>query len=247
MLCDALRLNGSPGDVVHEILSIHRFNGLFLEGIFTHFATSDERDKTYARRQFTLFQTLLKDLETAGVKVPLRHAANSGAIIDMPETHLDMVRAGISVYGLYPSPDVNQTRIRLKPVLTLKAKIIHLKEVPAGTRISYGGTHVAKTATTVATVAAGYGDGYNRRLSNCGHMLVRGRPVPIIGRVCMDLTMIDVGAVPGVCLGDEAVLIGRQGEAALPAEALAEALGTINYEVVTALTPRVPRIYINKG
>ena len=243
LVCDELRLE-RKSRAVDEIAAIGKCKGLCLEGVFTHFATSDEKDKTYARRQFSLFQTLLRDLDTAGIRIPIRHAANSGAIIDMPETHLDMVRAGVSVYGLYPSPDVDHARIVLIPALALKAKVLYVKQVPAGTRISYGGTHVTPSATTVATVAAGYGDGYNRRLSNCGSMLIHGQRVPIIGRVCMDLTMVDVGRIPGVRIGDEAVLIGRQGEARLSAEELAQTLATINYEVVTALTGRVKRVYI---
>lgn len=241
--CDGLRLDGS-GRAIEEIAAMAGLKGLALEGVFTHFATSDERDKTYALQQFSFFQALLQELNAAGVQVPIRHAANSGAIIDLPQTHLDMVRAGISVYGLYPSPEVDRTRVSLKPVLALKAEILHVKRVPAGTRISYGGTHVTPAATTVATVAAGYGDGYNRRLSNRGSMLVGGRRVPIIGRVCMDLTMVDVGQVPGVRVGDEAVLIGRQGDIELTADELAATLETINYEVVTALTDRVKRVYL---
>jgi alanine racemase len=172
------------------------------------------------------------------------HAANSGAIIDMPETHLDMVRAGISVYGFYPSRQVDLSRIDLHPALALKARITHIKQVPAGTRISYGGTWQASRPTTIATVPVGYGDGYSRLLSNQGQMLVHGQRAPIVGRVCMDLTMLDVGQIDNVKVEDEVVLIGRQGDETISADELATQLKTINYEVVTTLMARVPRVFI---
>lgn len=223
---------------------ISRIDGLVIQGIFTHFATADQADKGYARRQFDLFSRLLDRLASRGVKVGLRHAANSGAIMEMPETHLDMVRAGISLYGLYPSEEVDRGRIDLKPALSLKARIVHLKPVTAGTCISYGCTFQTRKPTVIATVPIGYADGYSRGLSNRGTMLVRGQRVPIVGRVCMDLTMIDVGGVPGVSMGDEVVLIGRQNGAGISADEVAATLSTINYEVVAALTDRVPRVYI---
>jgi len=237
--------DGSGIDEAAETVeSISRIDSLIVQGIFTHFATADQADKRYARRQFDLFSRLLDRLGTRGVKVGLRHAANSGAIMEMPETHLDMVRAGISLYGLYPSDEVDRGRIDLKPALSLKARIVHLKPVAAGTCISYGCTYQAPKPTTIATVPIGYADGYSRGLSNRGTMLVRGQRVPIVGRVCMDLTMIDVGGVPDVSVDDEVVLIGRQNGAGLSADEVAAALGTINYEVVAALTDRVPRVYI---
>jgi alanine racemase len=154
------------------------------------------------------------------------------------------VRAGISAYGLYPSREVNLKRIDLHPALALKARIVHVKQVPAGTRISYGGTWQAARPTTIATVPVGYGDGYSRQLSNQGQMLVHGRRAPIAGRVCMDLTMLDVGPIDNVQVGDEVVLVGRQGEETITADEIAAQLKTINYEVVTTLMARVPRIYL---
>jgi alanine racemase len=242
LLQDALRV-GHTGRAASEIAAIAALENIFLEGVFTHFGASDEADKSYTHVQFSRFRELLDQLESMGMRNFLRHAANSGAIIDMPETHLDMVRAGISVYGLYPSQQVDQTRIDLRPALALKSSIIHLKQVPAGTKISYGGTYTTPRATTVATIAAGYGDGYSRQLSNRGSALVRGQRAPVIGRVCMDLTMIDVGTIAGASVGDEVVLIGRQGEAQLTADAVAAAADTINYEVVTAISARVARVY----
>jgi alanine racemase len=240
--CDALQLDISQQPVA-AIKAIIQLPGLEFQGLCTHFATADHGDKTFAHRQFSRFQALVADLEAAGIEIPIKHAANSGAIIDMPETHLDMVRAGISLYGLKPSPEVDLSRIDLRPALSLKARIIHLKTVPADTRISYGGTWTAPCATTIATIPVGYGDGYNRRLSNRGRMLVNGKRAPIVGRVCMDLTMLDVGHIDDVKVGDEAVLIGRQGEEEISADEIAELLGTINYEVVTALMARVERVY----
>ena len=240
---DALRLDDTESAVA-DITAIAQLPGIELQGVFTHFANADNRNKAYAHRQFDRFQQLLTALKNNGRKMPLQHAANSGAIIDMPETHLDLVRAGIATYGLYPSHDVNRNRIDLIPALQLKARIIQLKQVPANTPISYGCTYKTTATTTIATIPVGYGDGYSRMLSNRGHMLVRGQRAPIVGRICMDLTMLDVGHIDGVQEGDEVVLIGRQGGAAISADDIAVSTGTINYEVVTALSARVPRVSV---
>jgi alanine racemase len=217
--------------------------GISFKGIFSHFATADSRDKAFAEGQFRQFEACLAALEANHLQPPLRHMANSGAIIDLPATHLDMVRAGISVYGLYPSGEVQKERLVLRPALSLKARVIHLKTVPAGTPISYGCTWKASRDATIATIPIGYADGYNRGLSNKGMMIVGGRRVPIVGRVCMDLTMVDVTAVPGVKVGDEVVVVGHQGEAGISTDDVAAWNDTINYEVVAALTDRVPRVY----
>lgn len=232
------------GNAVKETLEIARLKGLDLEGVFTHFASADSADKTYAEQQFAIYLDFLADLKRAGLEVPVRHAANSGAIIDMPHTHLDMVRAGISLYGLYPSEEVDRSKITLKPALSLKARIIHLKAVAAGFSVSYGMTHTTTAPTTIATVPVGYADGYNRRLSNRGSMLVNGVRAPIAGRVCMDLTMLDVGHVPEVRLENEVVIIGRQGNNVISADEIAGLIGTINYEITSALTARVQRVYL---
>ncbi len=241
--CDELRAPGDNG-AIQEILEIDRLPGISIEGLYTHFATADHADKTYADQQFDSFLALVAALKSHGMALPLLHAANSAAIIDLPHTHLDLVRAGISVYGLYPSREVDRDRIDLRPALELKSTIIHLKHVPAGTKISYGCTYETGGPTTIATIPAGYGDGYSRRLSNCVPALVHGRRVPLVGRVCMDLSMVDVGQVDDAAVGDEVVLIGRQGDAFIAADEVADLLGTINYEVVTALTQRVSRVYI---
>jgi alanine racemase len=243
LACDDLRPPDN-GRALDEIRRIMALPGLVVEGIFTHFATADHAELDYARSQLRRFTELKAQLEAAGPTDLVWHAANSGAIMALPESHLSMVRAGIAVYGLYPSAQVDRGRLTLRPALALRAAIVHLKQVAAGTPISYGCTYRAPAATTIATVPAGYADGYHRALSNKGVMLVGGQRVPVVGRVCMDLTMIDVGRVPGVRVGDEVVLIGRQGDATLAADEVADLLGTINYEVVAALTERVPRVFI---
>ena len=241
--CDQLHVR-SDGDAIRKILEIDRLPGVTVKGLYTHFATADHADKAYADRQFARFLALTTALKSSGMTLPLLHAANSAAIIDMPQTHLDLVRAGISAYGLYPSREVARDRIALRPALELKSTIIQLKHVPAGTKISYGCTYETSAPTTIATIPAGYGDGYNRRLSNCAQVLVRGQRAPLVGRVCMDLSMVDVGHVNDAAVGDEVVLFGRQGDAFIGADDVADLLGTINYEVVTALTQRVSRVYI---
>ena len=241
--------NGNPDDIaaqnpVREIEAVTRLPGLTVEGIFTHFATADSADKSYANLQLDRFMDLLNRLQKEGLEPPVRHAANSGALIDMPDSHLDMVRPGIATYGLHPSDEVNQRIVDLKPVMMLKSKIIHLKRVAPGFNISYGITFQTKNHTTIATVPVGYADGFNRLLSSRGHMLVHGQRSPIVGRVCMDLTMLDVGGVAGVALEDEVVVLGEQGNEAVTADEIASSLDTINYEVVSTITGRVPRVYV---
>lgn len=240
----------SPSDMggtkrsLSDVAAIAALSGLELEGIFTHFANADSADKTDADSQFELFLAFLDQLLHAGLEIPLRHAANSAAIIDMPHSHLDMVRAGISIYGLYPSGEVNRDHVHLQPAMALKARIISLKAVPAGFKVGYGGTHEVDKATTIATIPIGYADGLNRRLSSRGQMLVAGHRVPIVGQVCMDLTMLDVGEVPDVNLNDDVVVFGRQGDAILHVDEMAALLDTINYEIVSTISPRVPRVYL---
>jgi len=229
---------------VREVETISRLANLEVEGIFTHFATSDSADKSYANSQLKRFMGFLDLLDRAGLRPPVRHAANSGAVIDMPDAHLDMVRPGIATYGLYPSDEVKKDHVALQPVMTLKSRIIHLKKVAAGFHISYGITYRTKKPTTIATVPVGYADGYNRLLSSRGHMLLHGHRVPIVGRVCMDLTMLDVGGLKDVKIEDEVVVFGQQGDGSVTADELAAILNTINYEIVTSISARVPRIYI---
>ena len=240
---------GNPGDrpttdPVQQALAISRLSGLTVEGTLTHFATADSTDKSYANRQLEKFLDFVDRLRREGLEPPIKHAANSGALIDLPESHLDMVRPGIATYGLYPSGEVNKTKVDLKPVMTLKSRIIHLKKVPAGFNISYGITYQTNKSTTIATVPIGYADGFNRLLSNRGHMLVHGQRVPIVGRVCMDLTMLDVGNVPDVAIEDDVVVFGQHQNESVTADEMASTLNTINYEIISTITARVPRIYV---
>ena len=240
---------GNSGDIlqnspIREVEAIARLSNLEMEGIFTHFATSDSADKTYANQQLERFMDFVDRLAREGFAPPLKHAANSGALIGMPESHLDMVRPGIATYGLYPSDKVDKSKVDLKPVMTLKSRIIHLKKVPAGFNISYGITYQTEKPTTIATVPVGYADGFNRLLSSRGHMLLHGQRVPVVGRICMDLTMLDVGALSGVAVDDEVVVFGDRENHAVTVDELASNLNTINYEIVSSITARVPRIYL---
>jgi alanine racemase len=237
------RGDAAGGEFIREVAAIAGLPGIEAEGIFTHFAASDSADKSYADRQLALFLDVLQALRAHGLEFPLRHAANSAAVIQLPESHLDLVRPGIALYGLKPSQEVDLTGIALKPAMALKTRVIHLKSVPAGTCISYGMTYRTPAPTVIATIPVGYADGYRRLFSSRGEMLVRGRRAPVVGRVCMDLSMLDVGAVPGVQVEDEVVIFGRQGEDFISADDLARELGTINYEIVCDLTARVPRVY----
>lgn len=226
-----------------EIMKIAAFPGVELEGMFTHFAVSDIKDKEYTNKQFEKFSEIDRQLRKLGLNIPLKHTANSAAIIDLPDFHADMVRAGVSLYGLYPSNEVFKEKVNLIPAMTFKARVANVKTVPAGTSISYGRTYITEKETKVATIPVGYADGYTRLLSNRAHVLVKGIRVPVIGRVCMDQFMVDVSNVPDVAIGDEVVLIGRQGDQEVTVDELAELIGTINYEIVCMVSGRVPRIY----
>jgi alanine racemase len=235
--------DGEEKSIIHSILKVASLPGIEVEGIFTHFANADSADKKHVRSQFELFLEVLDRLKAHSLEVPLRHAANSAALIDMPETHLDMVRPGISLYGLWPSTEVHRSRVHLKPVMSIKSMVIQVKEVPSRFKVSYGSTYETEEPTKLATVPIGYADAYSRLLSSKGMMLVRGQRAPIVGRVCMDLVIIDVGCIPGVREGDEVVVLGKQGKAEVTADEIAGLAGTINYEVVSTITARVPRIY----
>jgi len=233
-----------PGNAQRVIESICRLPHIETEGIFTHFAAADSQDKTYTLQQLERFLEFLYKLKIHGMEFPLRHAANSAALIDLPETHLDMVRPGISLYGFYPSAEVDKKRLSLVPAMMLKTRVIHVKMVPAGFHISYGLTYQTENPTVIATVSAGYADGLNRLLSSQGQMLVRGSRAKIVGRICMDLTLLDVGHIPDVCIGDEVVIFGGQGREFIPVEEMASTLNTIHYEIVTSLSSRVERVFL---
>jgi alanine racemase len=235
------------GNPVFVADAIAHLPGIALEGVYTHFAAADHADQGFALAQLERFTDFLDHLYYAGIEIPLRHAANSAATITLPDAHLDMVRCGIALYGLYPSAAVGPARVALTPAMRLKCRIVQVKAVEAGFPVSYGMTHVTEAPTVIATVAAGYADGLSRRLSNAGEMLVGGRRVPIVGRICMDLTMVDTGGVPEAQVGDEAVIFGAQGEEMITVDEVAARLGTINYEVVTGVAARVPRVYLQKA
>ncbi len=237
-----------PGDpvgeeLVREATAIARLPGLELEAIFTHFAAADSADLSSAEEQLARFLEVVSALKARGLEFKIRHAANSAGLIALPHAHLDLVRPGIALYGLRPSAEIDLSAVSLRPAMALKTRIIHLKTVPAGTTVSYGMTYRTPAPTRIATIPAGYADGYRRQLSARGVMLVGGRRVPVVGRVCMDLTMLDVGGVPDVRVGEEVVIFGRQGPEVIPADEIAAALGTINYEIVCDLTARVARVY----
>ena len=231
------------GSAVEEVKKIAALPHLQTEGIFTHFASADSADKTYTKTQMESFLNLLESLRREGLEFPLKHCANSAAIIDLPECGLNLVRAGISLYGLYPSEEVHKGRLDLHPVMSMKTRVAQVKEVPPGFSVSYGCTYITPQKTAIATLPVGYADGYSRLLSSNGEVLVKCRRAPIVGRICMDQCMIDVGHIAGVTSGDEVVLFGRQVSSVLPVEEVARWIGTINYEVVCMVSSRVPRIF----
>ena len=221
---------------------------LEVEGIFTHFARADETDKTAAMEQLSKYETFVTQLEkNYGKKIPYHHSSNSAGIIEMPQAHMDLVRAGIILYGLWPSDEVTQDKVKLTPALSLKSHVVYVKEIEAGTPVSYGGTYVADEKRTIATIPLGYGDGYPRSLSGTGHVLIRGKKAPIVGRVCMDQFMVDVTEIEGVTCGDEVTLIGRDGEEEITMEQLGSLSGRFNYELACDLSKRIPRVYMKNG
>ncbi|MFA7079177.1 MAG: alanine racemase [Syntrophomonas sp.] len=239
------RLGFKPEAASLEIIrEIAHLPGIRVEGLFSHLATADHADKSYARQQAALFKNFGDNLEAAGISIPLKHLANSAAIMEMPEAHFDMVRAGIITYGLYPSDEVDRSILELKPAMTLKSKVSFVKTLPAGHSVSYGRTYISQQETRVATVPIGYADGYNRRLSNHGWAVIKGQKVPLIGVVCMDQCMFDVSGLEDVKAGDEVILFGKP-EDGVTADDLADIIGTINYEIVCSPSSRIARTYID--
>jgi len=235
---------GRIGTLYYEasqfVASIGQFPRLNIEGIFTHFASAGT-EESFTILQLKRFKAVVLRLHEMGIHIPIRHAANSSSIIGVPAAYFDMVRPGVMIYGLYP--DEPSPEIELKPALSLKTRVVYLKEIPAGWSVSYGRTYRAKKPTVVATLAIGYGHGYNRHLSNSGEAIIRGVKAPIIGTVCMDQCLCDVTHIPGASVGDEVVLIGRQGDEEITADEVAQKSQTISYEIVCAINARVPRIY----
>lgn len=230
--------------IVKQITALKELSA---DGIFTHFAASDETDKTSAEHQFKLFTDFTGRLEKEGIHFTYRHCANSAAVIDMPQVDLDMVRLGIAMYGMYPSDEVKKEKVELFPALELKSHVTMVKEIPAGEKVSYGGTFTTTRTTKLATVSVGYGDGYPRALSSKGYVLVRGQKAPIVGRVCMDQMMVDVTDIENVTRADIVTLIGKDGDAEITVEEIAALAGTFNYEFVCDLGKRIPRSYYLNG
>ena len=221
---------------------------LEVEGIFTHFAKSDEADKTSANHQLELFQDFIKKIQTElGITIPVKHCSNSAAILEMPQANMDMVRAGITTYGLYPSEEVSKDIVPLRAAMSLYSHIVYCKTIHSGQSVSYGGLFTAQKDTRVATIPVGYGDGYPRSLSGKGYVLIHGKKAPILGRVCMDQFMVDISEIPGVMEGDKVTLLGVDGTERITAEELGELSGRFNYEFVCDLGKRIPRVYIQHG
>lgn len=229
---------------IDNITEICSLEGIEVIGIFTHFSTSDEKDKEYSHEQFTKMLSVMDTLKKRGIDIPLKHVANSGAIIDLPDTYLDAVRAGIILYGYYPSDEIDKNNLALKPALTLKATITNVKTLEKDMYVSYGRTFKTSNETIVATIPVGYADGYLRKLAENGKVIIKGEFAPIIGRICMDQFMIDVTNIPDVKIGDEAILLGEKNGLKYNADDMAKKLDTINYEVTCMLKSRLPRVYI---
>lgn len=224
------------------------YKELEIEGIFTHFARADEKDKTSVKEQFDQISQFWKRVEAqTGYRIPIKHCSNSAGILELKEANMDVVRAGITLYGLSPSEEVTGKALSLRPVLSLKSHIVYIKQVKQGTPVSYGGTYVTEKAMRIATIPVGYGDGYPRGLSGKGYVLIHGKKAPILGRVCMDQFMVSVEDIPGAKEGDEVTLIGRDGPECITMEELGALSGRFNYELACNLGKRVPRVYIKGG
>lgn len=243
------RVGFMPGySAVKDVVSIMSLKGIVIEGIFTHFAVADEKDRTYTHRQFELFENIIEELNRIGVLIPIRHVSNSAAIIQYPEMTLEAVRPGIILFGIYPSNEVDRSIIDLKPAMTLKANIILVKDVDPGVSISYGRRFTTGRPSKIATIPIGYADGYSRLLTGKSHVIVNGQYAPVVGTICMDQCMIDVTDVQGsVKTGDEVVLIGKQGNLEVTADEIASLIGTIPYEIVCIIGKRIPRVYTRNG
>lgn len=242
------RLGFLPDDrAVESITNICKLKNIEVEGIYTHLALADEKDKTFTLLQMERFQWVIKALEEQGVNIPIKHISNSAAIIDLDDFNLDMVRAGIMLYGLYPSNEVNKLKVNLKPAMTLKCRVSNVKEMCAGNGISYG--HIYKTDKTakIATLTIGYADGFTRMLSGKGEVSINGKRVPIIGRICMDQSMIEVTGTEDVKVGDEVIIFGDGSNNSPHIDEVATMLNTINYEIVCMVGRRVPRVYVSNG
>jgi alanine racemase len=229
------------------VYKISKLSNITIEGLFSHFSSSDEKDKEYTYKQAEKFLWFDNKLKELGVNINIRHIGNSAAVIDLPDLHFDAVRPGIIIYGYYPSCEVYKHSINLKPVMSLKANVIHVKNLPQGEYISYGRTFKTDWESSIATIPIGYADGYTRLLSNKGKVIIKDRFAPVVGRVCMDQCMIDVTGIEDIKLGDEVILMGESDNLKISADDIAEQMGSINYEVICMISKRVPRVFIKDG
>ena len=230
--------------ITDEIIEISKLSNIEIEGVFSHLSTADEKDETYTMLQFERFTRVCDLLEKKGLDIKIRHIANSAAIMMYPKMHLDMVRAGIVIYGCYPSEDVDKSRLYLKKVMTVKSRITHIKEICDNRGVSYGKTYITNGKTKIATVPIGYADGFTRMLGGRVKILAGNTEVPVVGRICMDQCMIDVTNVNNINIGDEVIIFGKD---TATADTLASYLDTINYEIICMISKRIPRIYIQNG
>ena len=231
-----------------DIEKIAALSHVEIEGMFTHFSKADEADKTFAKNQFKKYMEFADALEARGIKLPCKHVCNSAGIIDIPEGDLDMVRFGVTMYGMYPTDEVTKDRMPVTPAMEVKTHISYIKTLPAGVGIGYSGTYVTEKETRVATLSVGYGDGYPRGMSNIGRVLIHGKSAPILGRICMDQCMVDVTDIPEAKQGDVVTLMGRDGDDFISAEEIGATVGnSFHYEVVCDISKRVPRIYYRDG
>lgn len=228
---------------IQIIKQISELPNITIDGLFTHFACADERDKGFAKKQLSRYLAFADKLEGAGVYIPVKHVSNSASIIDLPEANMDMVRTGIITYGMYPSEEVNKKKLILQPALTLVSNVVFVKKVEKGIGISYGSTFVTNRESVIATIPVGYADGFPRQLSSKGRVLIHGKSAPIVGRVCMDQFMVDVTDIPNVKEGDTVTLIGHDGDEYISIEEVAKMAGSFNYELVCDIGKRVPRVY----
>lgn len=242
------RIGFLPGEktvsIIEEIVNL---KGIDTIGMFTHFATADEEDKTYTYEQFSKITSIIDALKEKKIEIPFKHVSNSGAIMDMPETFLEGVRAGIIIYGYYPSDEVEKNNLPLKRVLTLKTKVSHVKELEKNMYISYGRTFKTSRKSIIATIPVGYADGYSRLLSGKAKVIINGKAASVVGRICMDQCMVDVTDIGEVKVGDEVILLGEQDGIKYDADDMAKDMGTINYEIICMLKQRIPRVYLKKG
>lgn len=236
---------GFKSTQLDELIKLKGVSGIEIEGIYTHFPCADSEPEI-TKAEFAEFVRLCSKMEDVGFKFKYKHCCNSSAIINFPEMHMDMVRPGILIYGLKPHKGIEEERIQIKPAMSFKARIIHIKEVPAGTKISYGGTFTTKKQTKLATLSVGYADGYSRALSNNMNVIINEKLAPIVGRICMDQCMVDVTEID-VKLMDTALLFGKEGKNEISVDEIAEKLNTINYEVVCSIGKRVPQLYIKES